>query len=354
MKTSVNQRQINNSRLYSIDAFRLVAAFFVVVIHFSFLGEVGNAVWINSYFAVPWFFIVAGLFLDLESDQALDKIKKRIKHIGIIFIVTAIVYFLINCIYFGVIEGKGLHWLVDSLTVKNIIKFLALNVWPFEIGGAIWFLQAMLYTYILFFILLKLKINFLKYELLIIVIFLLLNAVVGEFSTIFKIHVIMANFFTRGIPYILLGHYINRKSESLKTVSNVVCILLMILSVILTTTEYYGLKSLGVLFYTGHYQGNTLMAIALVILLLNNPNWFRERKAVEWGMKYSLMIYLVHQPLGQIIKPQLEKSIVLRQIAPIMIFIFSFIISIVLVNVFRIIKEKTNSRKVMKEHIRNN
>lgn len=341
---TISKKQMNNSRLYSVDAFRVIAAFFVVIIHFNFLGEIGNIVWLNSYFAVPWFFIVSGLFLDLETEKAIDRIKKRIKHIGIIFLGTAIVYFIINSIYWGIVEGQGFHWLVESLTTKNIIKFVFLNSWPFKIGGAIWFLQAMLYTYILFFILLKLKINFLKYELLIIVIFLLLNAVVGEFSTIFKIHVIMANFFTRGIPYILLGHYINRKSESLKTVSNVVCILLMILSVILTTTEYYGLKNLGVLFYTGHYQGNTLMAIAVVILLINNPNWFKKRKITEWGIKYSLMIYLIHQPLGQIIRPQLDKNIVLRQIEPIMVFILSFIVAIVIVNITKIIKSNKRVR----------
>ncbi len=343
MKTSVNQKQLNNSRLYSIDAFRLVAAFFVVVIHFNFLGEVGNAVWINSYFAVPWFFIVAGLFLDLESEQALVRIKKRIKHIGIIFAVTALVYFLINSIYLGIIEGKGFQWLIDSLTVKSIIKFLVLNVWPFEIGGAIWFLQAMLYTYILLFIVLKLKIKFLKYELLIIILFLMINAAVGEFSTVLGCHTIMANFFTRAIPYILLGHYISRKSKNIKNITNIACFLLIILSIFLTIIEYYVLKSCGALFYTGHYQGNTLMAVALVILLLNNPNWFKESKIVEWGIKYSLMIYLIHQPLGQIIRPQLDKNIVLRQIEPIIVFILSFIVAIVLVNITKIIKSKKKS-----------
>lgn len=323
-----------NERIYTIDALRIIVAFFVVVIHFPFPGTVGKYLWINAYFAVPFFYLVAGYFLGTEDKEELErKIKKRAKHIFKLFVYTAIVYVSINLLYYVIYKGTDISTYVSSIfTTKSVMKFVLLNVWPFFIGGAIWFLQAMVYSYIIILGLVKTKL--IRYDLYIAILLLILNSLLGEFSTWLSLPLVMASTFTRALPYMLLGRVIRNNINKIRKVKTIELSILVLLSIILCLAEYYILNANGILGYTGHYQGNTILAVLLMIFAIQNKNCMKNTVLYNWGKKYSLAIYLIHQPLGLMLEPHLGK---LKLISPIIIFALSFLIAYIYYTIKKII-----------------
>ena len=76
---------------------------------------------------------------------------------------------------------------------RMFFEFFVMNLWPLPIGDNIWFIQAMLYAYILIFIADKLKLlRFYRIALISLFIFMLLT---GEFSGVIRFNVL-------GYPYI--------------------------------------------------------------------------------------------------------------------------------------------------------
>lgn len=310
------------SRIYSIEALRLVAAFAVVAIHFSLKGIICGYIWTNLYFAVPFFYLVSGYFLkEYDSDELKYKVIRRMKRIFKIFICTAIIYLMINISYFVIYKGIDIYtYLEHNLSLNRVFNFIILNVWPFHIGGAIWFLQAMVYSYL--FILLLIKTKLIKYESYIVIVLLILNAVFGEFSRWLGLPLVQASVFTRALPYMLLGRVIGNNEHKIAKIKKMHLCLLIITSAILCMSEYYLLSVNNVLGYIGHYQGNTLLSVTLLIFAIQNKHSMKNTVLYKLGAEYSLAIYLIHQPLGMMLEPHLGR---LSIVSPIIIFVASFI-----------------------------
>lgn len=313
-----------SEKIYSIDALRIIAAFFVVAIHFSFQGVIGEIVWINSYFAVPFFYIVSGFFIKVKKNEKIENvIKRRMKHICKLFLYTAFVYVLINIFYFLIYKKMDAYnWIISQCSPEKMFDFVIFNVWPFVIGGAIWFLQAMIYSY--FAILLLIKTKLIKFEIYIIIGLLALNAILGEFSTLLHVPTVMASWITRALPYMLLGHYLSNNIDKIRKIKKSYLYAVILISIIMCLMEYYILEYYSVLGYTGHYQGNTVLALILVIFFIQNPLMMKDSVLYKLGKKYSLSIYLIHQPLGSMIEPHLGK---LTIISPIIIFVSSLFVA---------------------------
>lgn len=316
-------------KYYSIDCMRIIAAFFVVLIHFNFseiLGGGENLIHANAYFAVPFFFMVSGFFaFRFNKEKSQKLIKKQISKIGRIFLLTAIVYLLINIIFALYMGESIINYVKYTFGLKNIIKLLVINVWPMDIGGPIWYLQALLYSYLIFYFLYKY--DFIQYDIVIAIIFLIINAVLGEFSAIFHVITIGGCFFTRALPYMLIGNYIARNQSRFRHMGIYKFTIIIICSIILTCGEYIALFHLNLLHYAGHFQGNTIMAIAIFIFLIQRPNLGAGSRLNELGNEDSQIIYLVHQPLGFFLNLLLNRYMLFCYLQPIVVFMASLLFS---------------------------
>ena len=130
---------ITKSRNYCMDFVKGIACICVVFMHCEFPGKLGILIQCISRFCVPFFFMVSGYFC---FSKTMVNYKKKIDHI-LKIIGGAIVLYL------------GIALLIDRemlvISSNAMRDFLFFNV-PFVIAGQMWFLFALLYDYIVFFI----------------------------------------------------------------------------------------------------------------------------------------------------------------------------------------------------------
>ena len=94
-------------------------------------------------FATPSFFILSGYFiLAKDKEECEKKMVRKLKRSLKLFAFIFVLYLIINIV---VCLIKKIHVVVGLRTVFN---FLVLNLWPLPIGSNIWFIQSMLYAYI--------------------------------------------------------------------------------------------------------------------------------------------------------------------------------------------------------------
>ena len=87
-----------------INAFRLIASFFVIAIHVHFPGTAGNIVIDAARFAVPFFFMASGFFSFYSAGTDVPKkILNKIKNVLIPFMGAVVIYFA----YHSFDEGVG-------------------------------------------------------------------------------------------------------------------------------------------------------------------------------------------------------------------------------------------------------
>ena len=328
---------IKKKKYNLLNAFRLIAAFSVITIHVHFPGTFGTVMIDLARYAVPFFFMVSGFFsYYTDSTYALSKIKAKIKNISIIYIGAAALYSAYKLITMGTMYIKRVF------SLMAIAEFFLFNM-P-ESSEHLWFLPALVYTYIVFYFFEKLKITKKMYFL--IPLLLLIGITAKEIFINFgypletlKNGYIYRNFFVLGIPFFMLGHLIKANEEKLKSkLSNPVLI----------TVFFAGLAESVVV---GHlhaqkniYLGTIISVFALFIFVIKNEENIRMPHIASIGEKYSLYIYVIHLMLRNEVYKYLENTnIILETALPMLILIASVIISAIYLSA------KTNIKNLIKK-----
>ncbi|WP_028235559.1 acyltransferase family protein [Pseudobutyrivibrio sp. MD2005] len=284
----------------SIEKARGITCFCVCAIHFGFEGILGEKIHAILMYAVPFFFIVSGYFV-YDSDLVVfqKKLKQRIKKYTIIYMKAAVIYSLLSILDWKLKYGNFIG-IVDWLKRTSIFEIIVDNTWPFELGGPIWYISALVYTYIILYFLCKNRLVELCLPLSIF--FLFINSVFTELYGIWGDELLFTgNFFTRGIPFVFLGVVIKRNVSSVVRISNITCVMFIILGIVLPVLELSFLDRLGILVYQGYFVGNFFMAIGLFVLCIKYP-FVSGKDLLFWlGNTFSFGIYLVHQPIGELI-----------------------------------------------------
>lgn len=140
----------------SLDLLKLIAAYMVVFIHVNFSGMFGEYVIAAATFAVPLFFMVSGYF-SYNSD--VSKILKKAKHIIMMFCISEVIYIIYFFIEFKILGNPYAFrsYIKQGLEFYNLVKFLLYN--ETHIIVHLWFLPALLYCYIIFYIVKKANIS---------------------------------------------------------------------------------------------------------------------------------------------------------------------------------------------------
>ena len=145
----------------------------------------------------------------------MEKTLRKIKRAALCFAFIFLFYLAINVaiIFF--------YHLSFEITKRIVFEFFVLNIWSLVVGDNFWFIQAMLYAYIIIFIADKLKL--LRYYKIFLVILFVIMVLTGELAgairfSIFGYPYISGNWLTRALPYILLGRLLREKKRSLMKV----------------------------------------------------------------------------------------------------------------------------------------
>lgn len=271
-----------NSFLYILEA---IACISVIMIHRKLQGTIGDILIVLARFAVPLFFLISGYYNYEASDE---KLKQRAIKLLKTFLIISSIYLGCNFI-FGLLTNTN----QIQITYREILALVLFNLTNF-IEGHLWFIVALIYTYIAnIFIPKKCKKLFLFLPIIPVIAFYGLQLVKPNLGG----HILTAitrNWITIGIPFYVIGSIIREKENKIK-ISNTFLIMLIITGMIGSISEFFIVKNILNVKYLGDlYLGTIITTISLFILAIKNPKLVKFKPLEDIGMKYSMIIYLIH------------------------------------------------------------
>ena len=247
-----------------------------------------------SGFAIPAFFVLSGFYvLDTNREVRMEKVLRKIKRSALCFAFVFLFYVALN------VPIMLLFHETLTFSKRMIFNFVVMNLWPLRIGDNIWFIQAMLYAYIVIFILDKLKLlKFYRILLVILFVFMLLT---GEFSGVIHFNIlgypyIPGNWLTRALPYILLGKLLRDIKEKLMEIKFWKYLIAFFVGGVLVILESCILVWTGTLRSEAHMIGYTIMAVAVCGLAISIPIGVGNR-VVHFDSAISGFIYVFMNPV---------------------------------------------------------
>jgi len=307
-----------NHFLYIIEA---IACLSIIFIHAQIPSSIGTELKILSRFAVPLFFLISGYYNYFSSKEKLvNRVKKMIKT----FIFFSSIYLLIDFIF---MQAGLLPIDFEPIDLLYLIFFNYTNFICYHL----WFLLALIYTYVFNIIFYKKKfsLKILIITLISIILFYVLEYLFKDTIERDTILVLTRNWITIGIPFYYVGRLLKPNAKYLK-ISNFVLIITLVLGIIFTNAEYLFLtkildfKEVGDLFL-----GTILIDLSLFILTLKNPSLIKNKFLEKIGKDYTLYIYLIHPLIIRIIYQVLIKYYginINRTLIPFIVIILSYIV----------------------------
>ncbi len=289
---------------YPLNFAKGIACLLVVLIHCPFPSLLGDISVPIARVAVPIFLMISGYFCFYPDENIPHgKIKKKTYHILKIFLFSALFYIVVDFIRYFTnafishqARGFGgfastLKWLLFICKDYVIflckeflnLKFILLNYSEFIL--ALWFLLALLYTYLIFGGVAK--IGKIKIGIYLSPIFIIANIVMSEFLKIDFSYI--NNFIFFGIPFFFAGYFIHKKQPSLTKLPNRFLCILALFGLVCSIFEGLFIAEKSVL-----YIGTIVAVFSIFILCIKNGSKSISSPIERLGEKYSLFVYVLH------------------------------------------------------------
>lgn len=258
-----NSQQTRNRAVNLIKAVSVIAIF---LIHCRFPGTAGKVIRGLASFGVPVFFMISGCY---SYGASRDKIKKRSLHV-LRLIFYANLFYLLWDIAFLAVQGKNAGaWLRECFTVKRLLVFLLFNETPLR--GHLWFLGALLYSYICMWAVIRLKEKrWWRDGFLYAVTALPLagNLALGEALTAMGHNIqipYVRNWLFSGIPCFFIGYLIRRRKEEGRGPS----VSVSLLRVLLPVSVLAGIAEVSFIPASELYVSTIVIAVVGFLLAVN-------------------------------------------------------------------------------------
>lgn len=288
--------QMSPTRNESMDCCKLLASFFVVFIHVSFPGDLGEVIiWLGG-FAVPMFFAISGYF-NYQADS--DRILKRTKHILKLYAVA------VGCsLLWGVFATEYDGGSSAALLIRMIpdpdefTRWITLQLDPFS--GHLWYLNAAVVTYLLYWVYVRFwGGKTVDYKPLYCIGFCLL-AVFFAFSVFMPIKnpdlatLDSRNAWFTGLPMFTLGLFLREYQERIFSnfrLTTGMLITGIIIGALLIVQQWSAVRA-------GTPFGTIIVTVALMLLLISHPkipvkSKFARVLIAKCGI-WSTWIYILH------------------------------------------------------------
>lgn len=284
-------------RNHVLDAEKAVAAYMVVFLHLHFPGVTGEIFNAAARFAVPFFFMISGYFCWRKDGRTGERLPGKIRHTFFLCL-TSFGFYIVWQWTQHIIDGRSpVLWFQEMFEKENIRDFLYYNNTT-ALKWHLWFLPALLYCYLLFFAVEKLRVQ--KLAEILIPILLLCHFYMEE-AAIFtgnEYRVMeFRNYLYTGFPFFMAGFWVHRHQEILKKYLKSKEIYFGIaLGLVLSAGEYFLLGQMEL------FVGSVILTFSLFFLGVLKE----KRKApvflAEIGVKYSFFIYLFHLAVSDAVK----------------------------------------------------
>lgn len=317
-----------------LNIIKALSAFAVILIHCNFPMQFGVVVDTLARYAVPFFFMISGYHCYYNDEKLLEfNLKRRIKKIIKLLIVSYIIYFFWNIMILGSSVEIN-KWLEDIFTIKRLMIFVLLN--NSVIAGHLWFLNSLLYCYIFMLFFKKKKYYCIVYKA--IPILLIIQILTGEVFSSIGINIpipLIRNFWVLGMPFFMLGHFINNHENIIirkfnnKNLILVFCVsnVAVIFERVITTQNEL-------------YIGSIIATISLFVFVIKNPGFVNNKYLEHIGDKCSQIIYICHPIIIYLVttitkitnEPWIE---ILKYINPLLVIFITTLISYIFYKIKR-------------------
>ena len=247
-----------------------------------------------SGFAAPCFFILSGYFTLVDDrSERLRKLKRKVKRVLLCSVFMFLVYVIINTVFM-------LHNNISLAIGKRLLfNFFVLNLWQLPIGDNFWFIQSMLYAYIVIFI--ADKLNLMKFYKVVLVVTILGMLLLGEFAGVIHLNFlgypyIPGNWLTRALPYILIGRLLREKKDVFLGWRKFWYVILFVGGGVLVILEMIVLARHGLLVYEGHMIGFGIMAFVCAAFALS-CSYRKSNFILYFDSALSGFMYIIMNPV---------------------------------------------------------
>ena len=295
METLIPIKNIN-TRNYHFDFWKGLFAIFVILVHFPFPGNLGKICSAIGICGVIFFFLISGYSAYNKDDEiACNNLKNRFKRNLIILGLVLLIYFVLMTLE-QLITGQFEDYLSYIKNPWFIPRLLFLGDLSFIKADQLWFMFALLYSYLVLLFMHKYKLT--KYFYYFLPILLLARIGVETYVNTYNADWHYTSFFlTSGFPIMLLGHFIACKKEAfLKAPTYVTIILTLAFTSLMFTTLFVRFLDFDI------GQIFKILCIFELFILTLKVTGNKEIKVIGLiGRKYSLYIYLFHFLVGIIV-----------------------------------------------------
>lgn len=301
------------TRLKSFDFVKGVACIAIVLIHYTFPGDAGQAVRAVGRFAVPMFLVISGFFLTpekkLNDTKLVGKIIKTLR-----LLLAAGLGYAVFTVAWNKLTVPGwdlLGYTVSVTGAGKIVRLLAENG-PL-VYGHLWFLMAQVYCYALILLTLRSEKRF-RILYAAVPLLLLANSCLQEFSGVLPIkrslgipgtdaRIILVNLFVfRALPFMLAGMLLRFHMDKVRAwkISRGALLGLVALGAAMCVAERF-------LFGDSQcYIGVYVMVFAMSVLCVKEPD-AGAAPIVFLGEKLSMYVYVSHIAVGKVVNYAYDK-----------------------------------------------
>jgi len=204
----MSQLQRNNA----FDLFKCIAAIGVVFVHFPFPGVFGKIMTSFGTCGVIFFFLISGYYAyNIDDEQACAVLMKRFKR-NFRVMLTATAVFLIFTVLRNTRLGTIGEWASSFRNPIMYLRTIFMNDPDIITADPLWFMYALLYVYLILYVLHKFHVT--KKAFYALPFLLLLRIWVENYTNTFNAdwH-LCGNFLVGALPIMLLGHFVAYKKE---------------------------------------------------------------------------------------------------------------------------------------------
>ena len=277
-----------NKRNHFLDFWKFIAAIGVILVHIQFPGPAGKTLATVGAGGVCLFAVISGYACFGKSNEASEKILRRLKRNALITI-ASIAFYIIFSYFLMKSIGQYQQWILGFSNPRSYVRMLALGDFEFFYGAVLWYMVALVYCYIIFYFLIRYDRK--KYIYILLPITVLLRIAVGIYvsSTGASWH-LRDNFLIGVFPLMCIGYVLADQKEKVEKLT----LPFLMTGTIVSAAAMFLTASINIAGLDISQPFIMLFTVFLFTLGIRRPGWYVIKPLSYLGQKDSIFIYLFH------------------------------------------------------------
>lgn len=184
----------------------------------------------------------------------------------------------------------------SALSIRGLRNWVLFNV-PVYIAGQLWFLYALLYDYILFWLVQRFRLYKLAFLLIPVGIVVYIAMAQGAYLCGISVpNQFYRNFLFEGFPLFALGYWIHSHQDDIRISNRILLIGVLVFTLLCPVERFLLGRDFGVNIVSFP------QVIALFVFCIKNPGLGQKSVLTTLGAKYSMYVYVIHPAVWHLLE----------------------------------------------------